>query len=158
MAIRDFSLSVAVPVAARAAIDHQVDLPRHLGLHPYLSAVELVGRGLEDGCEWAEYRVLEHPRFLRIRYPIRFPVRVVRHSPTTYAAHVSAAPGCTLLIEAQAEDDPEAAGGSILSERVTVSAPRVFLAYLTRQAERAHAETYAALPDFLARQGRRPRS
>jgi hypothetical protein len=158
MPSRDFRLSVAVPVTPREAIDHQVDMPGHLGLHPYLSAVDLVARGVEDGCEWAEYMVLEHPRFFRIRYPIKFPVRVVRRSPTSYDAHVSAAPGCSMLIQAKAEADPENEGGTILSEHVTVTAPRVFLGYMTRQAEHAHAATYARLPDFIGRADRRPRS
>src|SRR5690349_4232168 len=102
MATREFRLSVAVPVGAREAIDHQVDMPRHLGVHPYLTDVRLNARGIEDGHEWAEYLVLEHPRFLGLRYPIRFPVRVVRLSPSSYVAHVSAAPGCTMRIEAEA--------------------------------------------------------
>ena len=37
MATREFTLSVAVPVSARQAIDHQVDMPRHVGLHPYFA-------------------------------------------------------------------------------------------------------------------------
>ena len=157
MATREFTLSVAVPVSAREAIDHQVDMPRHLGMHPYLSDVRLNGRGVEDGNEWAEYLVLEHPRFLGIRYPIKFPVRVVRTSPTSYLAHVSAAPGCTLLIEATAGEDPDSVGGAILSEHVTVRAPWLLVGYMARQAEHAHAATYAVLPELIA-DDRRPRS
>jgi hypothetical protein len=150
MATREFTLSVAVPVSARQAIDHQVDMPRHVGLHPYLTDLRLNGRGVEDGNEWAEYLVLEHPRFFGLRYPIRFPVRVVRTSPTSYLARVSAAPGCTLLIEATAGEDPDTEGGSILSEHVTVSAPWLVVGYMARQAEHAHAAAYAVLPDFIA--------
>jgi hypothetical protein len=157
MASREFTLSVPVAVSPREAIDHQVDMPRHLGLHPYLTDNRLKGRGIEDGHEWAEYLVLEHPRLLGLRYPIKFPVRVIRLSPTTYVAHVSAAPGCRMLIEAQAVDDPETVGGSILSEHVTVTAPWLVVGYMTRQAEHAHATTYAMLPDFIG-EDRRPAS
>jgi len=158
MASREFTLSVPVPVSPREAIDHQVDMPRHLGLHPYLTDIRLNGRGIEDGHEWAEYLVLEHPRFLGLRYPIKFPVRVVRLTPTTYVAHVSAAPGCTMRIEAGAVEDPDTEGGSILSEHVTVTAPWPVLGYMTRQAEHAHAATYAVLPEFITRRDRRPPS
>jgi hypothetical protein len=157
MATREFILSVAVPVSAREAIDHQVDMPRHLGLHPYLSDIRLNGRGVEDGNEWAEYLVLEHPRFLGVRYPVKFPVRVVRTSPTSYVAHVSAAPGCTLLIEATAGEDPDTEGGAILSEHVTVTAPWPLVGYMTRQAEHAHATTYSVLPEVIGRSDRRQR-
>jgi len=157
MATRGFTLSVAVPVSAREAIDHLVDMPRHLGLHPYLTDVRLNGRGVEDGNEWAEYLVLEHPSFFGLRYPIRFPVRVVRTSPTSYLAHVSAAPGCTMLIEATAGEDPDTEVGAILSEHVTVTAPRVLVGYMAREAERAHAATYAVLPEVIA-DGRGPHS
>ena len=156
MATREFRLSVAVPVGAREAIDHQVDMPRHLGLHPYLTDVRLNARGIEDGHEWAEYLVLEHPRLLGLRYPIRFPVRVVRLSPSSYVAHVSAAPACTMRIEAEAVDDPETEGGSILSEQVTVTAPWPVIGYMSRQAEHAHAETYALLPEIFAQDDPRP--
>ena len=158
MVNRTFTLSVALPVSAREAIDHQVDMPRHLGLHPYLSDIRLNGRGVEDGNEWAEYLVLEHPRLLGIRYPIKFPVKVIRTSTTSYLARVSAAPGCTMLIEATAGEDPENEGGSILSEHVTVTAPRLLVGYMARQAEHAHAATYAVLPEVIGQTDRRPRS
>lgn len=150
MPARSFELTTTVPVAPEAAIDFLVDLSRHHGLHPYVVTAEVVGRGQDADGGWADWRVTERPRLGPLRYTIRFPARMVRTSPTSMRGDVRAAPGCVLVSRTSAE--PVEGGGAVLHEVTTVSAPWPVLGYMARQAQLAHARTFARLPPELARE------
>lgn len=150
MATRTFELTATVPVDPDAAIDFLMDLARHRGLHPFLVSAEVVATGSDDDAgPWWDWRVLERPRLGPIHYPIRFPARMQRTSPTTMVGDVRAAPGCTLVTSTSAEPTD---GGAVLHETTTVSAPRLLLGYMASQAHEAHARTYSLLPGELAGQ------
>lgn len=91
--------------------------------------------------------MLERPRLGPIRYPIRFPARMQRSSPTSMLGTVRAAPGCTLATRTTATPVD---GQTVLHETTTVSAPRLLLGYMASQAEEAHARTFSLLPTELA--------
>ncbi len=133
-----------MPAAPEAVVDFLMDLDRHRGLHPFLVSAEVVAHGVGEAGPWWEWRVLERPRLGPVRYPIRFPARLVRTSPTSMESWVGAAPGCVLrsVTSAAVEGD----GSTSVVERTRVSAPRPAVAYMERQARTAHQRTFGLLP------------
>lgn len=148
MARRTFELTTTVPVSPEAAIDFLVDLARHHGLHPYLVSAEVVDRGTDQAGTWQDWRVVERPRLGPLRYPIRFPARMIRTSPTSMRGEVTAAPGCTLVTTTHATGT---AASSTLHETTVVTAPPPLVGYMARQARLAHARTFSLLPTELER-------
>ena len=153
MARRTFELTTTVPVSPEAAIDFLVDLARHHGLHPYLVSAEVVDRGTDQAGTWQDWRVVERPRLGPLRYPIRFPARMIRTSPTSMRGEVTAAPGCTLVTTTHATGT--AASSTLhettLHETTVVTAPLPLVGYMARQARLAHARTFSLLPAELER-------
>lgn len=146
MARRTFQLRTTLPVDPVAAIEHQVGLAAHVGVHPYVRGVEVRAQGSDGEHQWVDYRVHERPTAFGIPYNFRFPVRMIRLSPTAFRSHVRAAPGCRLLIESSAAPAP---GGCTLSEEVLVEAPLPLVGYVARRARQAHTQAYARLPEVL---------
>ena len=146
VAERGFDLRATLPAAPAAVLDFLMDLDRHRGLHPFLVSAEVVDQGVGEAGPWWEWRVLERPRLGPVRYPIRFPARLVRTSPTSMESWVRAAPGCVLRsVTSVAAVD----GGCSVVERTRVTAPRPVVSYIERQARTAHERTFRLLPDAL---------
>ncbi len=95
MATRRFSLSTTVSGDAEAAIEFLADLPRHVGLHPFLVSATVTASG-DDPGPWRDFEIVERPRLWRLRYTMRFPVHVERTSPTSLRSDVLALRGCRL--------------------------------------------------------------
>ena len=139
-------MSVAVPGSPEAAIDFLMDLNRHMGLHPFLTSVTVVGTGTSpEGLYW-DWSVEERPTVGPFRYRLRFPTRMTRTSATSMTAMVRAAPGCRLRSTTRAYT---ADGGCRLVEQTEVTAPWPVLGYMARQGEAAHRRTYSLLPRAL---------
>lgn len=158
MATRTFELATTVPVSPEAAIDFLVDLARHHGLHPYLVSAEVVDRGTDQAGSWQDWRVVERPRLGPLRYPIRFPARMIRTSPASMRGEVTAAPGCTLVTTTHATGTAASATlhetalhETTLHETTVVTAPLPLVGYMARQARLAHARTFSLLPTELER-------
>lgn len=148
VAERRFDLTATVPAAPETVIDFLMDLERHRGLHPFLVSAEVVDRGTDERGAWSQWRVLERPRLGPLRYPIRFPARLVRTSATTMESVVRALPGCSLRSVVEAVATPS---GTTVTELTWVSAPRPAVSYMERQARVAHERTLRLLPSVLPR-------
>lgn len=148
MASRRFTLTTTVPARPEQAIDFLADLPRHVGLHPYLVSAEAAGSGVGEDGPWRDFVVTERPRLWRLRYTMRFPARVVRTSPTSMRSVVRALPGCHLSAVTRATGSP--GDHTDVTEETTVTAPLLVLGYMLRSARTAHARTFALLAESLA--------
>ena len=148
MALRSFTLSTSVAVGPERAVDFLMDLEHHHGLHPFLVSATVVSSGQSPDGPWWDWRVLERPALGPVHYPIRFPARLVRTSPTSIQGHVRAAPGCRLTTTTLAT---RLAGGTRVMESTVVRAPKPLLGYMADQAETAHRRTYERLAEELAR-------
>ncbi|MBW4033333.1 MAG: hypothetical protein HIU88_11845 [Acidobacteria bacterium] len=150
MASRTFELTTAVPVAPEAVIDFLEDLGRHRGLRPFLVSADVVARGHDAVGPWTQWRVTERPKLGPFRYRITFPARMHRTSATSMSGDVRAAPGCSLRTTTEATAHPAPASASTVHEVTVVTAPRLLIGYMTRQAQLAHARTFSLLPRELA--------
>lgn len=148
MAARRFSLTCTVRADPVDAVDFLADLPRHVGLHPFLVSAEVVGSGEDGAGAWRDYRVTERPRWWRWHYTLRFPVHVVRTSTTSFRSDVRALPGCRLTAATHAVAGSD--GTTVVTESTAVTAPRLLVGYMARNARTAHARTFALLDDHLA--------
>ncbi len=136
-----------MPGTPERAIDFLVDLGRHRGLHPFLVSAEIVAEGSGPDGAWWDWRVHERPPLGPWHYSIRFPAHLVRTGPATMRSRVRAAPGCRLESTTRAV---AVAGSTHLVEETVVSAPRLLLGYMEREARAAHTRTYARLPAELS--------
>ncbi len=143
MGSRRFEVVTTLPVVPEAAIDFLMDLNRHLGLHPFLAAVTVVGTGTSPDGPWWDWMVEERPTVGPFRYRLRFPTRTTRTSATSMGVRVRVAPGCRLHSTTRAE---AVDGGCRVVEQTAVTAPWPALGYMTREGEAAHARTYSLLP------------
>jgi hypothetical protein len=143
VAERGFDLTTTVPAPPEAVVDFLMDLDRHRGLHPFLVSADVVAQGVGETGPWWEWRVLERPRLGPVHYPIRFPARLVRTSPTSMESWVRAAPGCVLR---SVTFVALAGSGCSVVERTRVTAPRPVVTYMVRQARTAHERTFRLLP------------
>ena len=151
MATRHFSLTTTVSGDPGTAVDFLADLPRHVGLHPFLVSATVVASGHDDDGRWWDYQIVERPRLWRLRYTMRFPARVVRTSPTSVRSDVQALPGCRLTAVTHA--NPVGDGRVLVSEETTVTAPLPVVGYMTRSARAAHARTFELLEAHLPGSG-----
>ena len=143
MGERRFTVIVDVPVAPDVALDFLADLPRHRGIHPFLVSAQVVSAG----PAWREWQVLERPTVGPFHYSVRFRARLARPRPGELVAQVRVRPGVRLDTDTVAT---ATTCGARLVETTTVTAPWPLLGYVARQAERAHARTFALLPAVLA--------
>lgn len=148
MSTRSFALSTTVAAGPGDVIDFLADLPRHVGLHPFLVSAVVTGTGTGDDGVWRDFVVTERPRLGRLRYTLRFTARVVRTSPTAMRSVVRALPGCRLAVLTRAT--PAQDGRTLVTEETTVSAPYPVVGYMTRSARLAHERTFALLDRTLA--------
>lgn len=153
MAQRDFEVAAQVGVSPEVVIDFLTDLANHHGLHPYLVEAVVHAEGESPTGPYRLWRVLERPRLGPVRYPIRFGAKLTRTSPTSFASHVRAAPGCTIDAVTTATPGAEP-GTAYVHERSEVRAPRALIGYMANHAELAHRRTMSLLPDALADRGR----
>ena len=101
-----------MPGDPEAAVDFLADLPRHVGLHPFLVSATVVASGHDGGGALVGLRDRRAAAPRRLRYTMRFPVHVVRTSPTSVRSDVRALPGCRLT--APSPGRPCAGDGSVL--------------------------------------------
>lgn len=148
MAVRAFSLTATVRAGPEEVVDFLADLPRHVGLHPFLVSAEVVASGDDASGAWRDYTVTERPRVWRWHYRLRFPVHVARTSATSLRSDVRALPGCRLTAVTRAVAATD--GTTEVSETTTVTAPLVLVGYMARNARRAHARTFSLLDTHLA--------
>lgn len=150
MAVRAFSLTAAARAGPEEVVDFLADLPRHVGLHPFLVSADVVASGDDGSGPWHDYTVTERPRLWRWHYRLRFPVHVVRTSATSLRSDVRALRGCRLTAVTRAVAGAD--GVTEVSETATVTAPLVVVDYMARNARLAHARTFAMLDSHLADQ------
>lgn len=143
MGRRRFTVSAVVAAPPAAALDFLADLHRHRGLHPFLVSAEVVA----EGDDWREWQVHERPRLGPLGYSVRFRARLVRTRPDRLLGQVRLPPGVRLDSDTTATVVP---AGTRLVETTDVVAPGPLLGYVARNAERAHARTFALLPGELA--------
>lgn len=148
MAVRAFSLTATVRAGPEEVVDFLADLPRHVGLHPFLVSADVVASGDDASGAWRDYTVTERPAFWRWHYRLRFPVRVVRTSPTSLRSGVRALRGCRLTAVTRAVAGAD--GTTVVTETTTVTAPRRLVGYMARNARLAHARTFSVLDTHLA--------
>lgn len=142
MGRRRFTVSAIVAAPPAAALDVLADLPRHRGMHPYLVSAQVVA----EGSDWREWQVHERPRLGPFHYSVRFRARLVRPTPERLLARVRLPPGVCVDTDTTATATP---AGTRLVETTAVVAPWPLLGYVARNAERAHARTFALLPREL---------
>lgn len=147
-ATRCFSLSRSVPTPPPVLVDFLMDLGRHRGLHPYLVSAEVVDSGRSASGRWQEWLVRERPRLGPVRYPVRFRARTTRTSSTSMEYDVQLSRAVRLRGTTRAEVDAD--GSTAVTETLEVTAPRLLVGYVTRQARLAHARTLDRLPTTLA--------
>lgn len=150
MAARVFSLNATVRAGPEEVVDFLTDLPRHVGLHPFLVSATVVATGTDESGSWCDYTVTERPRLWRWHYRLRFPVHVVRTSATSLRSDVRALPGCRLTAVTRAVAATD--GTTEVSETTTVTAPLAVVDYMARNARLAHTRTFAMLDSHLAYQ------
>lgn len=147
MAVRAFSLITTVRAGPEEVVDFLADLPRHVGLHPFLVSADVVAAGDDGSGAWCDYTVTERPMLWRWHYRLRFPVHVVRTSATSFRSDVRALRGCRLTAVTRAVAGAD--GATVVTETTTVTAPRVLVGYMARNARRAHARTFSMLDTHL---------
>jgi hypothetical protein len=143
---REFEVGTTLSVAPEGVIDFLMDLNRHVGLHPFLSAVSVVDSGRSPEGAWWDWSVEERLELGPFRYRLRFPTRTTRTSASSMTVMVRAAPGCRLRSTTRAEAD---GGGCRLVEKTVVTAPWPVLGYMAREGEAAHRRTYSLLPGAI---------
>jgi hypothetical protein len=139
---RTFELSVLLHADPSEVIDFLTDPSLHRGLHPFLASAVVIDDGTAQEGPWQDWRIEERPMIGPLRYRIRFTARLIRTSESSMATVLRAAPGCWLRSTAVASPGR-------VHERTEVTAPWLLLGYMTRNAEKAHARTFALLPDAL---------
>jgi hypothetical protein len=143
---RAFEVVTTLSVEPEEVIDFLMDLNRHLGLHPFLTAATVVDTGTSPEGPWWDWSVEERPKVGPFRYRLRFPTRMTRTSAASMTAVVRAAPGCRLRSTTRAD---AVDGGCRLVEQTEVTAPWPVLGYMARQGEAAHVRTSSLLPGAL---------
>jgi hypothetical protein len=146
VARRAFTVTTTVRLDPVHVVDLLADLPRHVGVHPFLVSAVPIGQGRDTAGSWTDWQVTERPGWWRLRYRVRFVARVVRTSQTSIHTRV-ALPGCRLVSTTVAHAE---AGGARVVEETTVDSPRPLIGYVARQAERAHRLTFSMLLDLAA--------
>ena len=148
VAKRSFEVSTTLPGAPSAVIDFLMDLEKHRGLHPYLVSATVSGTGSSHLGPWWDWQVEERPRMGPVPYSLRFRVRMTRTSASSLESRLTALPGCHLRASMQAVATAD--GSTVLTEKVSATAPPLIVGYLARKARGAHIRTYARLPAALA--------
>jgi hypothetical protein len=132
------------------AIDWLADLSHTVGLQPLIESATLIGHEVVDGRETTSWRVAERPRLGPLGYRIRFGANVFRPAPDRLETRVRAAAGTRLTTLVHAVPDPTR-GGVHIEQRLTATAPRLTIGYVTGQADAAHTEAFRRLPGLLGR-------
>ncbi|WP_205791757.1 hypothetical protein [Microbacterium sulfonylureivorans] len=147
MTTRTFDVRATVAASPEAAIDFLLRLDRHRGLHAYVQRAEVVAEGAHADGHWWEWKVAERPRVGPFAYTLRFRARMVRTSAVSMTGRVRPAPLCALDTTAVAAPVD---GGALVTETVTVTAPRLLAGYMERQARIAHERMFRLLPGEFA--------
>lgn len=138
----DRTLSEHVPAPPAAVRDFYVDLDNVKLVHPLIVSVETLSRSETPGGYQQSYRVVDRipvgPLAIRITYRAR--LRVPNNGDVLTEADQS--PGVRLRGTVSFEPDD---GGTRVTERIRIAAPRLLAGVTIREAVKAHAEMLAGI-------------
>ncbi len=142
-----FQLSTIVSVDPQTAFQFLSDFNNYRYLHPYFEKAALVGSGTTaEEYSYQDFMITERPYLAFFRYQITFPTRLIIIGEQEFKSEVQAALNTKLVnvMRCVAEN-----GRTQITETVTIHAPWLTIAYVKRQAFKAHSQTFAQLPSHL---------
>jgi hypothetical protein len=139
---RERTLVEQIPGAPEAVRSYYVDLDRIAEVHPLVVAVRTLSHRFTDEGYETIYRVKDLIPLGFLALPISYTATLTVPASGAVTAQARQFPGVRLdsVVTFDAEDD-----GTRLTERISISAPRVLLAVTVRQAVAAHVEMLAGI-------------
>ena len=139
---RERTLVEQIPGAPEAVRSYYVDLDRIAEVHPLVVAVRTLSHRITDEGYETIYRVKDLIPLGFLSLPISYTATLTVPTTGAVTAQARQFPGVRLnsVVTFDAEH-----GGTRLTERIWISAPRVLLAVTVRQAVAAHVELLAGI-------------